>query len=535
MKNVVFGILGNVKDFKGYGKKRWDSWRPTVDICRHEDFKIDRFELLYEEKFQRIAKTTIKDIKVVSPETEVNHIDFSPKDAWDFGEVYSLLYKISKEYKFDPENENYYIHMTTGSHVSQICLFLLTEAKFIPGKLLEISPSKIDRSGVGNYKIIDLDLSKYDLIAERFSDEKKQGLSYLKAGIETKSSAFNTLMEQIEKVAANSKLPLLLTGNTGVGKTRLASRIYRLKRLHRQLEGKFVEVNCATLRGENAMSTLFGHEKGAFTGAVQKRNGLLKSADKGLLFLDEIGELGLDEQAMLLRALEEKRFYPMGSDNETASDFQLIAGTNRDLRVSVEKGMFREDLFARINIWTFKLPSLAERREDIEPNIDFELQEYAHHNNQSVRFNKEARAKFLKFALSNEAPWKNNFRDLNASISRMATLATGARITTELVEEEILRLKYLWNSDTYNQQSVLSKIMDIEQIENIDLFDKIQLTEVIKICRESKSMSDAGRKLFAVTRTQKKIANDTDRLSKYLSRFGLDWNVIQHKEKSEPD
>src|SRR5215213_7674940 len=111
------------------------------------------------------------------------------------------------------------------------------------------------------------------------------------------------------------------------------------------------------------MSALFGHVKGSFTGAVRDRSGLLRTAHGGLLFLDEIGELGLDEQAMLLRALEEKVFLPLGSDREVRSDFQLIAGTNRDLGARVREGRFRDDLLARINLWTFSLPGLAERRE----------------------------------------------------------------------------------------------------------------------------------------------------------------------------
>jgi transcriptional regulatory protein RtcR len=151
-----------------------------------------------------------------------------------------------------------------------------------------------------------------------------------------------------------------------------------------------VEVNCATLRGDSAMSTLFGHAKGAFTGAVSARAGLLRSADGGLLFLDEIGELGADEQAMLLKAIEEKRFYPVGSDKEVHSDFQLIAGTCRDLAQDVQQGRFREDLFARLNMWTFHLPPLSERREDIEPNIEFELTRFAQEQGREVRFNKEA-------------------------------------------------------------------------------------------------------------------------------------------------
>src|SRR4029077_5505398 len=108
-----------------------------------------------------------------------------------------------------------------------------------------------------------------------------------------------------------------------------------LKRTGHQVKGDFIEVNCATIRGDAAMSALFGHVKGAFTGAVNARPGLLRTADDGMLFLDEIGELGGDEQAMLLRALEEKVFLPLGSDKETRSDFQLIAGTNRDLLAHV--------------------------------------------------------------------------------------------------------------------------------------------------------------------------------------------------------
>src|SRR6185437_12178074 len=158
------------------------------------------------------------------------------------------------------------------------------------------------------------------------------------------------------------------------------------KKLRHQLPGNFVEVNCATLRGDGAMSALFGHIKGAYTGAVQERAGLLRSANKGLLFLDEIGELGADEQAMLLRALEEKRFLPVGSDKEVQSDFQLIAGTNRDLGQRVREGSFRDDLYARLNLWTFQLPGLADRAEDIEPNLDFELERFAEGNQRRVMF-----------------------------------------------------------------------------------------------------------------------------------------------------
>ena len=250
----------------------------------------------------------------------------------------------------------------------------------------------------GSYALIDLDLSKYDRLASRFRKEQERGQSFLKSGIDTRNAAFNGLIEQIEHVALASRAPVLLTGPTGAGKSQLARKIFELKKTRRKVAGDFAEVNCATLRGDAAMSALFGHVKGAFTGAIGERAGLLRKADGGVLFLDEIGELGLDEQAMLLHAIEEKAFYPVGSDREVKSDFQLIAGTNRDLGARVARATFREDLLARINLWTFRLPGLRDRREDIAPNLDFEIAKATAALGVNVTLSKDAREKFLAFA-----------------------------------------------------------------------------------------------------------------------------------------
>jgi len=335
------------------------------------------------------------------------------------------------------------------------------------------------------------------------------------------------MIDRIEHVAIKSKAPLLLTGPTGAGKSQLARRIYELKHARHQVKGPFVEVNCATLRGDQAMSALFGHVKGAFTGATTDRPGLLKAANGGVLFLDEIGELGLDEQAMILRAIEEKRFLPVGADKETQSDFQLIAGTNRDLNARVAEGRFREDLLARLNLWIFRLPGLKERREDVAPNLDYELKRHAETSGDMVTFNKEARERYLAFATSPEALWLANFRDLGASVTRMATLALSGRITEAIVMEEIERLKGRWQRDEPGSDtSEIERLIGRERLSEIDLFDQAQLAAVIRTCRQSRSLSEAGRMLFAVSRLAKSSSNDADRLKKYLARYGISWSDI---------
>src|SRR5688572_3846883 len=362
-RTVAIGLLGTTLD--AGDAHRWERWRPTIALCRQDDLVIHRFELLHSERHDRLADIIRQDIRSVSPETEVRTHAYPDGNPWDFEEVFGTLHGFARSYRFDTRNEEYLVHITTGTHVAQICMFLLTESRHFPARLVQTSPPrKRDPSEPGACQVIDLDLSRYDRIASRFADERSEGLSFLKSGIATRDRRFNGLIEEIERVAIASREPILLTGPTGSGKSHLARRIYELKKSRHQLEGEFVEVNCATLRGDAAMSALFGHRKGAFTGALSDRPGLLRTADGGLLFLDEIGELGSDEQAMLLRAVEEKRFLPLGSDREVQSDFQLIAGTNRDLTLHVSEGRFRDDLLARINLWTFKLPGLSDRLED---------------------------------------------------------------------------------------------------------------------------------------------------------------------------
>ena len=522
-KTVVFGFLGTQLD-SGATEKRWERWRPSVALCGHDALSVDRLELfLCSTAHQELADRIAADIALVSPHTEViSHVLDLP-DPWDFPRVYEVLHDFAKSREFSDETD-YYVHLTTGTHVAQICLFLLTESRYFPARLVDTYSHKgVAEAWRGRLEVIDLDLARYDLLASRFKQEQEDSEALLKSGIATRNAAFNALISQVEKVCLRSSAPILLTGPTGAGKSQLAGRIYALRARRHQVKGAFVEVNCATLRGDNAMSALFGHKKGAFTGATGDRPGLLKSADGGILFLDEIGELGMDEQAMLLRALEDKRFLPMGSDKESSSDFQLIAGTNKNLAMEVAAGRFRADLYARINLWTFALPGLAERREDIEPNLDYEMERASVNLGLRVSMNDAARQRYLVFAQT--AAWPGNFRDLAASVMRMATLAEGGRIVLEDVGHEVVRLEQAWHA--HQPEAPVSRVARVLGDRALDIFEAAQLEAALAVIAASRNMAEAGRKLFAVSRTERKSVNDSDRIKKYLQSWNLTYDDVK--------
>ncbi len=228
-KTVAIGLLGTTLD-TGHSAARWRRWRPSVAICQQPDFPIARFELLVVGQAGRLADQVIADIAEVAPGIEVRPHALAIANPWDFSEVYAALDAYAEAYPWRTASEDYYVHITTGTHVMQICLFLLCETRAIPGVLLQSSPRRGDadapRGPAGRIDVIDLELAKYDRLSARFRARRAHGASLLKAGIETRNAAFNRMIDELEQVASRSRDPLLLTGETGTGKTALCARIY---------------------------------------------------------------------------------------------------------------------------------------------------------------------------------------------------------------------------------------------------------------------------------------------------------------------
>jgi formate hydrogenlyase transcriptional activator len=223
------------------------------------------------------------------------------------------------------------------------------------------------------------------------------------------SPALRAVLSRVSKVAPTDST-VLLTGETGTGKELIARAIH--KRSHRSSRA-FVSVNCAAIPSSLIASELFGHEKGAFTGATQRRLGRFELAEEGTLFLDEVGELPAETQITLLRVLQEREFERVGGNQPIRANVRVIAATNRDLETAIAAGAFRSDLFYRLNVFPIEIPPLRERREDIPLLVEYFIAHFARKAGKSFRgINKKT------LDLLRSYPWPGNIRELQNVVER---------------------------------------------------------------------------------------------------------------------
>jgi DNA-binding NtrC family response regulator len=251
-----------------------------------------------------------------------------------------------------------------------------------------------------------------------------QAARNISSEIVTRSPAVKKILDTLAKVAA-AKMPVLIEGESGVGKELLAQHLHRLS--PRASRG-FVDLNCAAVPEALLESELFGHERGAFTGAATEKPGLVEVADGGTLFLDEIGEMSAEIQSKFLRVLDSGTFYRVGATRKRRADFRLVAATNRDLKREVEEGRFRKDLFYRVNGVRVRVPPLRERPEDVPLLVD-----YVNRGLPNARaFSAEALRAMKAY------DWPGNVRELRFAVERAALLAEGDTIEAADLPPEIL-------------------------------------------------------------------------------------------------
>ncbi len=257
-------------------------------------------------------------------------------------------------------------------------------------------------------------------------------------------------LQQVQMVAPTDA-PVLLTGETGTGKERIARAIHDLSARARQ---PFIAVNCSALSGNLAESELFGHEKGAFTGAVSRRRGRFELANKGTLFLDEVGDLPLDIQPKLLRILQEQTFERVGGEASLKTDVRIICATNKDLLHAVKQGSFREDLYYRLNVFPLHLPPLRERCDDVILLANFFLKEIEKKLNRESLFLTPEAAVYL-----NSYSWPGNVRELQNTLERAAILATNSAIMPDHLRGERITQEPLSSPALARELQTLDEVM----------------------------------------------------------------------------
>ncbi len=268
-----------------------------------------------------------------------------------------------------------------------------------------------------------------DLVEENISLRRKIEDKFHFEGIVAKSPKMLKIIELVKTVAPTNAT-ILIIGKTGTGKEVIARAIHHQSPRRNR---PFIATSCAALPESLLESELFGHERGSFTGAVERKKGKFEAGDKGTLFLDEIGEINANTQIHLLRVLEEKKIIRVGGNEEINVDVRVIAATNRNLKVSINQGRFREDLYYRLNVVTIDLPPLKDRMEDILPLAEHFLKKYAEENNKRIKSFSDDVVKFMLNYL-----WPGNVRELENMIERGVILSKNTAITLDELPQDII-------------------------------------------------------------------------------------------------
>jgi DNA-binding NtrC family response regulator len=310
------------------------------------------------------------------------------------------------------------------------------------------------------------------------------------------SSAFNSMLEVIEAVAPR-ECPVIITGETGVGKEMVAKQIHAASTRNSKV---FVPVDCTTLTGQLFESQLFGHIKGAFTSAIDSTLGFFRAADGGTIFLDEISEIPLDLQAKLLRVLQDRRVTPLGSTKSLPIDVRILCATFKDLQDMVKKGTFRSDLYYRLDVVRLEVPPLRHRQEDILPLAEYFLHnQSAFYSEPSKTFSEETKRLLLNYT------WPGNVRELANAIERSYVLTPGPEIQSAVLPFEVI----ISNSPSYPK-------------DQLPTLDEVKRKVIMQTLEYTKGRKIAASRILGIERRQ---------LNRMLEKLKI--NIPQSKEDTE--
>lgn len=368
---------------------------------------------------RNISRNTKDAINALCPGCEVHILDMNLSDPTNYRDIFGGLNKHTHSIQEEYGSAHFFISVASGTPQMHACWVLLVASGEIPSKILHVRPPRFVTKDLP--PVSEIDLSSDEFPSVRFKsgnfhiDEHEVDVDSARAQLGIVGD-HPTMLKVLEMGAmlANSQVPILITGETGTGKELFARYVHVLSGRPRDT---FVAVNCAAIPEDLVESILFGHKKGAFTGATSDQTGKFDAANKGTLFLDELGELPSPAQAKLLRVLQDRMVEPIGQTKGHVVDVRIVAATNRDLHKQIRGGSFREDLYYRLNVGEIKLPSLQERRSDI-PKLALHILDRL---NSSLKRPRRLTAGALSRLQAHS--WEGNIRDLENVIERSVRLS----------------------------------------------------------------------------------------------------------------
>ncbi len=520
-RKVVLGLIDSNQDVSRK-QDRWGAWRPAISVSQHHDFSIHRYELIHEQKDAGLVVDIVEDLLTASPETEVRTWELANGALGDFSSSLKTLGDFVTSYRFIVEAEDYFLHVSNLAVPAQLSLIFLASHGVAPARLIQSRMPARPDDILGSYEIIDV---RPGAAVDRVVGDSTLNSSVersLRGGVDCKNPQFNGVIRRMAAILGRRNLAVLITGKRGTGKSTLARRFYQAKRDRSLLDGPLVEADCAQLQPGHISLLLRQFTALAGTelppGVCYTPGG----GTAGILLLRNIESLVLEDQLALEETLQ---FGALAREMPgLPCEFQLIGTSRIPINDLTQHFRFYLPLAERLAAWEFNLLPLGERMEDFPAYFEDELTQQFVEFSASMRFRGPAKRKYLELAMSGQSSWEFSLEDLHRSLGRLALESGEDGITTDLVKMEFDRLNDEWAEEVC--EDAMLRVVPEEMRYQLDQFQKTQLIEVLRVCMRSRSLSEAGRRLFASSRARKKSVNDADRLRKYLQRFGLEWKQI---------